>query len=280
VNDVGVFTMKFGRTLEADVLNEQLDSRLAFVMATSGAGQLTVDGVAVPVSTHSGAFVTSTQQKLFQYPQGSEIVALMLDQRKITAYCAKLLGRELEHDIAFQTISSLQSGQGQSWQNMMQHARYELSHDRSLVRTFPAVRHSFEQMLITGLLFSQTHSLSPALLQPQSAAAPFYVKRAEDFIVERFAEPLSLADIAAHAQVSARSLQSGFQNFRGMTPMAFLRSVRLQHAHLALLRADPAIFIVTQIALSCGFSHLGEFAAMYRRAFGETPRQTMLGART
>jgi transcriptional regulator GlxA family with amidase domain len=86
---------------------------------------------------------------------------------------------------------------------------------------------------------------------------------------------LTLADIAAHAGVSARSLQNGFQSFRGMTPMAFLRWVRLQSAHRALLAVDPAAATVTEIALACGFGHMGEFSTLYRRTYGETPKQTL-----
>lgn len=57
--------------------------------------------------------------------------------------------------------------------------------------------------------------------------------------------------------------------------MAFLRLVRLQRAQEALLRADSSYTTVTEIALGCGFSHLGEFANLYRRTFGETPKQTL-----
>jgi len=31
---------------------------------------------------------------------------------------------------------------------------------------------------------------------------------------------------------------------------------------------------VTKVALDCGFSHLGRFAAQYRAQFGELPSQT------
>ena len=130
-------------------------------------------------------------------------------------------------------------------------------------------------MVLTRLLYGQKHNYSEALLQPQSAAVPFYVKRAEAFIEAHFAEPLSLADIAAQVGVSARSLQNGFQSFRNTTPMAFLRSVRLQKAHMALIAADPSLDTVTQIALTCGFSHMGEFGAAYKRTFGVTPRETL-----
>ncbi len=144
-----------------------------------------------------------------------------------------------------------------------------------MFRSMAAARQQLEQTVLTGFLLSHTHTYSDALLRPQSAAAPFYVRRAEAYIEAHFSEPLSLADIAAHAGVSARSLQNGFQNFRNMTPMGFLRSLKLKHAYEILLLSDPGTVTVTEIALRCGVSHIGEFATAYKRTFGETPRQTL-----
>ncbi|MBQ0818948.1 AraC family transcriptional regulator, partial [Microvirga sp. HBU67558] len=73
--------------------------------------------------------------------------------------------------------------------------------------------------------------------------------------------------------------QNGFQSFRGMTPMAFLRSLRLRHAHQTLLLSDPGTVTVTEVALRCGYNHLGEFASAYRHAFGETPKRTLARTR-
>ena len=39
--------------------------------------------------------------------------------------------------------------------------------------------------------------------------------------------------------------------------------------------ADPALVTVTEIALACGFRHVGEFGMAYRRVFGVTPSQTL-----
>jgi transcriptional regulator GlxA family with amidase domain len=170
---------------------------------------------------------------------------------------------------------SLDNPAGASYQRLIRHAADELRDSHSLTRQLPAAQQQLEQLIVSTLLLGHSHNHSSALQRPQSAAAPYYVKKAEAYMEAHFAEPLSLADIAAHAGVSARSLQSGFQNFRKMTPMAFLRSVRLQHCQQALLKADPAVSKVTEIAMNCGFSHLGEFAALYGRTFGETPKQTL-----
>lgn len=53
--------------------------------------------------------------------------------------------------------------------------------------------------------------------------------------------------------------------------------VRLQDLLLTtlLLQAAGTSTRVADTALSCGFSHLGEFSRAYRRRFGETPIRTL-----
>ena len=128
---------------------------------------------------------------------------------------------------------------------------------------------------MTTLLLAQPHTYSDLFQQPEPAVAPFYVKRAEAYIEAHLDEPLSIAELAAAAGVSARSLQTGFQQFRGTTPMAHLRALRLKRAHDELLAADPQRTSVTDIAMRWGFSHLGKFAVAYKQRFGESPRDTL-----
>jgi AraC-like DNA-binding protein len=273
-NDIAVFNIRYGRELAVQ-FHEQLDDRLAFAVAPQGTGRLDLGRKELLISRQQGAVFSSGRVKILHYDEACDTQVLALDRRKIAAYCAKLLGREAVGEVEFDSHFNLDSLNGRSWMRLLNYVAAELSAPHSLIRDIPAARQQLEQMAITGFLLAHTHNYSDALLRPQSAAAPFYVRRAEAYIEAHFSDPLSLADIAAHAAVSARSLQNGFQSFRGMTPMAFLRSVRLQRAQMALLRADPAYATVTEIALSCGFTHLGEFGALYRRAFGETPKQTL-----
>ncbi len=88
------------------------------------------------------------------------------------------------------------------------------------------------------------------------------------------ASPLTLAEIAAQAGVSVRSLSQGFQQFRGVTPMAMLRAIRLDGVRADLIAAADGES-VTDVALRHGFMHLGRFAGFYRQRFGEMPRQTL-----
>jgi hypothetical protein len=45
--------------------------------------------------------------------------------------------------------------------------------------------------------------------------------------------------------------------------------------HRALLEADPTVFVVTEIAIGCCFSLMGDFAVMSECARGEAPGQTL-----
>ena len=86
------------------------------------------------------------------------------------------------------------------------------------------------------------------------------------------ANRLSVADIAHAVGSPVRSLQRAFQETFGRSPMQYLRDLRLDMARQMLLAHPNAG--VTQIALDCGFNHLGKFAAAYRDRFGEPPSAT------
>ena len=105
--------------------------------------------------------------------------------------------------------------------------------------------------------------------------APGHMKRAIDYMQAHLAKPMSLADIAAAAGTSARTLQDSFQRFRQTTPMAFLRDLRMEAVRQDLL--DPANQApIAEIALRWGFVHMGMFAARYRQRYGERPSDTRL----
>jgi len=60
--------------------------------------------------------------------------------------------------------------------------------------------------------------------------------------------------------------------------MVALTRARLHHVRRDLLAARPGAR-VGDIAAAWGFSHLGRFAAAYRRRFGEPPSATLRAAR-
>jgi AraC family ethanolamine operon transcriptional activator len=100
------------------------------------------------------------------------------------------------------------------------------------------------------------------------------VRRAEDYMQANRGERVSVLDLCRELAVSERTLHHAFQEVRGLSPMAYFRAFRLNAVRQELkTAADTAT--VHEIAQSWGFWHTGEFAAAYRRLFGELPSQTL-----
>jgi AraC-like DNA-binding protein len=108
-------------------------------------------------------------------------------------------------------------------------------------------------------------------------AAPNEAARLRDYVEAHWAEPLLIEDVAAACGVSVRSVFDRFKRDFEATPAAYLRRVRLQHAHRMLSAGTEGS--VLDVALRCGFSSFGHFARRYREAFGELPSHTLERAR-
>jgi AraC-like DNA-binding protein len=100
-----------------------------------------------------------------------------------------------------------------------------------------------------------------------------HVRAAEAFMAANLHRRLSVADIARACGVGARALQGAFRRLRRRSPLEVLNDMRVREASRRLAAAGhpPS---VTEVALDCGFTHLGRFSATYRAARGERPSTT------
>jgi AraC-like DNA-binding protein len=173
----------------------------------------------------------------------------------------------------FDLTMDCRAGLAASWWRTVHFIQQELEAEETVLRTPLAVK-NMEQTLIAALLYCQPHTYTDLMRRDVSPAAPRHVKRVEDFIDAHADEPIGISDLVAVAGVSARTLFTGFQRFRGTSPMKHLQQVRLDRARRDLETAPPGC-TVTEVALRWGFTQLGRFAIGYRRRFGESPSQTL-----
>ena len=126
----------------------------------------------------------------------------------------------------------------------------------------------------TLTVFPNTAATGP-VAQDSRDASTVTLRRGVAFIDEHAGKDISVRDIAAAANVSARAIQLAFRRYLDTTPLAHLRGVRLGRAHQELLAADPGRESVTAVAYRWGFSSPSRFAAAYRRSYGVTPVHTL-----
>src|SRR5215469_8782923 len=113
---------------------------------------------------------------------------------------------------------------------------------------------SAEQLLAAvALAVFPNNALTDPTSEDQHDASPAALGRAVAFIDEHAHEDITVAEMAAAAKVTIRAVQLAFRRHLGTTPTAYLRRVRLDHAHYDLLAADPARDSVTVVAYRWGF---------------------------
>ncbi len=106
---------------------------------------------------------------------------------------------------------------------------------------------------------------------------PYFLKRADRFVADHIAGSFTVAGLAAHCGVSWRTLEKAFTDFRGVTPVAHVRNLRLDHAQRAL---DEGSATISEIAARCGFRSSTTFALEYRKRFGVPPSHARNASKT
>ncbi|CAI8695834.1 MULTISPECIES: helix-turn-helix transcriptional regulator [Burkholderia] len=97
------------------------------------------------------------------------------------------------------------------------------------------------------------------------------------FINASLDQPISLADIARHADLSEHATIIAFKERFAKTPMQYVIERRLERARWLLCHTSVSIL---SIALSCGFGSQSYLTTQIKRYYGVTPRQLRLSART
>jgi AraC-like DNA-binding protein len=127
----------------------------------------------------------------------------------------------------------------------------------------------------TALFVFPNDALTDPTIEDRHGAHPTTLRRAISFIDDNANRDISAADIAAAAHVTIRTLQLAFRRHRHTTPTAYLRRVRLEHAHHDLLDANPATTTIAAVAARWGFTNHSRFTAHYHATYGLPPSKTL-----
>jgi AraC-like DNA-binding protein len=179
--------------------------------------------------------------------------------------------------IPFTATLPLQAAAAQDWVRLLLMVHRQLQCPDSLIR-HPLVWDPLVDSLIHGLLLVADHPYRDALAAPAAPGRPAAVRDAMGIIEARPHLPLTSSTLAMQCHVSVRTLQAGFQRHLGMSPMAYVRVVRLRRAHRDLRSADPSHHTVAAIAHRWGFTNLSRFAAAHKTTYGQTPLQVLRAA--
>jgi AraC-like DNA-binding protein len=203
---------------------------------------------------------------------------VVLTETAVAAQLVALLGQPIAAAPEFAPELDVTAGYGRGLAGFLRLAIADFEQDGPLLGSAIAMT-EFQQFILSGLLLSHPHSYSEALRRLERPVAPRAVKRAIDYIHANLQSAITLDELVAAAGVAGRTLFKHFRDFKGTSPMRYLRNARLSQVREILQGADRDTR-VADVALSWGFSHLGRFSVDYRRRYGETPTATMRRGRS
>lgn len=173
---------------------------------------------------------------------------------------------------------NLSGGFGRAWADLVYSVNRQLAKpDTGTLLSQPLVATPLAESILNGFLLATTHSHSEVIRSPVPGARPPVVRKAIDLIESDPGLPWTVAALATHCDVTVRTLQKGFRRHLGMSPLAYVREVRLRRANEDLRTADPLVDSVAAVARRWGFHHLGRFAAAHEARYGQTPLKTLRG---
>jgi len=220
------------------------------------------------------AAVSSPMNGLAIRTRGSGVrFNISLDAAALTRQLAGLLGAVPTAPVEFAPAMDLTTGYGRSLAQNICLAVTDFERAGSM--RWDAITVSlFEQFIICRLLLSHPNNYTDVLRRHEPSITPRDLRRAIDYMKANLAAPITIADIAEASGIAGRTLFQYFRDFRGTSPMRYLRDARFEKVRDALKCAQPEEG-VAELATKWGFCHLGRFAAEYRKRFGESPSETL-----
>ena len=240
------------------------------------AGRTTFGGRQFDINPRETSVIPAGVEMTHECEAGFEKFIFRVEVSALQAKLSAVIGRPVVRNIEFANRSSFANPALLRLRRMLDFIVSELDRDEEKVPAAALVE--FEQMLLVTFLTANRNNFSEMLEREQPRPAPWQVRLVEEYIVANWNRPIAIEDLASAAGASARSIFKAFRDSRDCSPMAFVKSVRLQHARRMLQQPDAATSVVS-VAFACGFLNPGHFARDYRVAFGELPSVTLGAAK-
>lgn len=213
---------------------------------------------------------STNETAIRQVSADSKNLLIKIPRVLIENVLGRVVGGPVSNPLVFFPFPEQHTSRHRFWTTLQLLATYATGEQRIALRQADAI---VETVLLT-LLSEFPHNYSAAFAgAPAARSSHRKVDRATAVIKQRYAEQLRLGDLAVESSMSVRSLTQQFREVHGTSPMKYLQDVRLCAARMKLAES-PDERSVTRVALDCGFSSVGRFAALYRARFGELPSQT------
>ncbi len=230
----------------------------------------------------SGAVLLPDQKASVLWAKDAKQYALKFPREKLESHLSSLINERVDGPIDFDLTFNLQNSAGRSLLRACILLQAEWEEQSTLILS-PIARRHIESLVMTNFLLAAGSPHTEKIFgihQQSEKTSKLLVQQVKEYIEENVHELPGLAELTSYAGVSARSLQNGFKEHLGVSPMEYVRNVRMERAHEQLKNAVSTGENVTDIAMEWGFYNVGRFSQMYKGIYGQSPRETIIRVRS
>ena len=217
------------------------------------------------------AIFTPHKESRMRWSADCRQLAVKVGKDVLDSTLENLLGHPPDEIPEFPMGFDITTQPGRSWLKAVLLLRESIDNDAP-----DFVLRPLEDLVVGQLLAAQPNNFTGRLTGDPRPPRPRTIARVIDFIEAEPGAAHTASGLAAVAGTSVRSLQAAFADHLGLTPMEYVRRVRLARCRQAFLTANPSDRqTVADIAFQNGFAHLPRFAAAYRKLYHESPSDTL-----
>ncbi len=99
------------------------------------------------------------------------------------------------------------------------------------------------------------------------------IRRAKEIVLERMAEPPTLAELAEETGLSLKRLKEGFKQIYGDSVYSFLFDHKMETARKML---ESGRFNVNEVGLKVGYSTASHFIEAFKKKYNTTPKKYLM----
>lgn len=273
---LGWLTYGAGTRLEMPEASSHYHFNLTTRGATSGRRSDGVEGETQ--AGRGGLALVPNRSTIVNWDSSAEQLIFRLSRSKLERFASDLTGTHVDAPIEFNFDFNTVGGQAESVFASAEFLARELDRDGGIAENLILVE-QLEAFVMSNVLFAIPNTLSELLHEPAKPSHAGRLDAVIEYLREHAEQPLTPAELARVGHMSIRSLHATFQRDLGISPIAYLRRVRLDRVHDELVVGHPSELKVFEVAYRWGFAHPSRFANMYREAFGELPSETLRASR-
>jgi AraC-like DNA-binding protein len=134
----------------------------------------------------------------------------------------------------------------------------------------PAERHVLAPLVLREMVFHLLRSDAADVLRPAAGGCADHgrIRQAMTYIEQRAADRLSVDGIARHVAMSPSHFAHRFREVAQLSPMQYLKHVRLDRARVLLLASGQG---ASEVARAVGYASAAHFTRDFKRQFGLAP---------